>query len=516
AIGGVDVPLYPTLTPEQIGYMLRDSGAKVAVVSSRELYEKLAAAGDLPELKYVAVMDGSDDPDANSFAALMKGAEMKQGRDIAFDTMVKQAKPEDLATIIYTSGTTGEPKGVMLTHGNLASNLNHSTGSMGFDAKDSCISFLPLSHVTARHLDYAMMCHGARLAYCPKFDLLPAAMKAVKPTVFVAVPRVYEKIRQAVEGKSAASPVKLKILKWALATGKKHRGEVLVGRTPGGLGAKIANKLVYTKIREAFGGCARVFISGGAPLGMDSAGWFADVGIRIFEGYGLTETSPVISLNFPEAHKIGTVGKALVNVQCRFAEDGELEVKGPSIFSGYWKKEKETREAFTADGWFKTGDIGNIDSDGFLSITDRKKELLKTSGGKLIAPQPIENKLKANVLVSHAALVGDKHKFACVLISPNFAALEGWAKGQGIATGDHAALVKDAKVVKVYQEIVDKVNASLAHYESIKRIRVVPEEWSLENGALTPSMKLKRRVVEQRYAKEIGEFYADEATASKK
>ncbi|MGH9597568.1 MAG: AMP-dependent synthetase/ligase, partial [Edaphobacter sp.] len=297
AIGGVDVPLYPTLTPEQIGYMLRDSGAKVAVVSSRELYEKLAAAGDLPELKYVVVMDGSDDPDANSFAALMKGAEMKQGRDAAFDAMVKQAKPEDQATIIYTSGTTGEPKGVMLTHGNLASNLNYSTGSMGFDTKDSCISFLPLSHVTARHLDYAMMCHGARLAYCPKFDLLPAAMKAVKPTVFVAVPRVYEKIRQAVEGKSAASPVKLKILKWALATGKKHRGEVLVGKTPGGLGAKIANKLVYTKIREAFGGCARVFISGGAPLGMDSAGWFADVGIRIFEGYGLTETSPVISLN---------------------------------------------------------------------------------------------------------------------------------------------------------------------------------------------------------------------------
>jgi long-chain acyl-CoA synthetase len=485
AIGGVDVPLYPTLTPDQIGYMLRDSGAKAAVLSSRDQYEKLMGAGELPELKHVVVMDAGEFGNAESFAALMEGAKTKQGRDAAFDAMAKGAKPEELVTIIYTSGTTGEPKGVML------------------------------SHVTARHLDYAMMCYGARVAYCPKFDLLPVAMKAVKPTILVAVPRVYEKIRQAVEGKSALSPVKSKILNWAVATGRKHRAETLVGKTPSGLGWKVADKLVFSKIREAFGGCAEVFISGSAPLGMDTAGWFADVGIRIFEGYGLTETSPVIALNFPEAHRIGTVGKALENVQCRFAEDGELEVKGPSIFKGYWKKEKETAEAFTADGWFKTGDIGNIDKDGYLSITDRKRELLKTSGGKMIAPQPIENKLKANVLVAQAALVGDKHKFACVLISPNFAALEGWAKGQGIATGDHTALVKDAKVVKAYQEIVDKVNIGLANFESMKRMSVVPEEWTVEDGTLTPSMKLKRRVVEQRYAKEIGEFYADEATSSK-
>jgi long-chain acyl-CoA synthetase len=515
AIGGVDVPLYPTLTPEQIGYMMRDSGAKAAVLSSREQYEKLMAAGELPDLAHVVVMDAGEFSNAESFAKLIEGAAAKQQRDAAFDAMVKQVKPEDLATIIYTSGTTGEPKGVMLTHGNLASNINYSTGPMGFGQKDSCISFLPLSHVTARHLDYAMMCHGATVAYCPKFDLLPMAMKAVKPTILVAVPRVYEKIRQAVEGKSALSPMKLKILNWAVATGRKYRGEILDGKTPGGLSWKIANKLVYSKIHEAFGGCAKVFISGSAPLGMDTAGWFADVGIRIFEGYGLTETSPVVSLNFPNAHRMGTVGKMLENVECRVAGDGEVEVKGPSIFVGYWKKDKETAEAFTADGWFKTGDIGNIDTDGYLSITDRKKELLKTSGGKLIAPQPIENKLKANALVAQAALVGDKHKFACVLISPNFAALEGWAKGQGIATNDHAALVKDAKVVKAYQEIVDKVNIGLANFESMKRMSVVPEEWSVEDGTLTPSMKLKRRVVEQKYAKEIGDFYADEATSTK-
>ena len=513
AIGGVDVPLYPTLTADHVGYMLRDSGAKVAVLSSREQYEKLVAAGDLPELEHVVVMDTGDFGNAQSFAALMQGAQSKQQRDAEFDAMAKRSQAGDLATIIYTSGTTGEPKGVMLTHGNLASNLNVSTDPFGFNETDSCISFLPLSHVTARHVDYALMCNEATLAYCPKFDLLPAAMKTLKPTIFVAVPRVYEKIRQAVEGKSAASPVKSKILSWALATGKAHRPKTLAGIAPWGLGWKLADKLVFGKIREAFGGRVQVFISGGAPLGMDTAGWFADAGIRIFEGYGLTETSPVIALNYPKAHRIGTVGKALSNVECRFAEDGELEVRGPSIFPGYWKKEKETAEVFADGGWFRTGDIGNLDGDGFLSITDRKKELIKTSGGKLIPPQPIENKLKANSLVAQAAMVGDKHKFACVLLSPNFAALETWAKGQGIATGDRAALVKDPKVVQLYQQIVDKVNAELPSYESMKRLCVVPDEWSIEEGELTPSMKLKRRVVEKKYAKEIAEFYADEATA---
>ena len=224
-------------------------------------------------------------------------------------------------------------------------------------------------------------------------------MPAVKPTTFVAVPRVYEKIRQGVEGKSAHSPVKKRILEWALKTGSKHREEILAGKTPGALGWKLADKLVYAKIREAFGGQVRLFISGGAPLGKDTAGWFADAGIRIFEGYGLTETSPVIACNYPDAHRMGTVGKTMKNLEVRFAPDGELEVKGPSVFKGYWKKEKETAEAFTDDGFFKTGDIGEFDQDGFVSITDRKKELLKTSGGKLIAPQPIENKLKANTLV---------------------------------------------------------------------------------------------------------------------
>ncbi len=512
ALGAVDVPLYPTLTAEQVGYMLKDSGAKVVVVSSKEQYEKVCAAGELPALEYVVVMDAGSFDGVESFGELVKNAPAMQMRDAAFDATAKAVKPEDLATIIYTSGTTGEPKGVMLTHGNLASNFAVSTEPFGFGGKDTCISFLPLSHVTARHLDYALMCDGSTIAYCPKFDLLAAAMKAVRPTIFVAVPRVYEKIRQGVEGKSTG--LKKSILNWALGVGKAHRDETLEGKQASGLGAKLANKLVFSKIREAFGGRVEVFVSGGAPLGMDTAGWFADAGIRIFEGYGLTETSPVIALNYPKLHRIGTVGTVLSNVEVRFAQDGELEVKAPSVFTGYWKKDEETKKSFTADGWFCTGDIGKIE-DGFLSITDRKKELLKTSGGKLIAPQPIENKLKANTLVGNAALVGDKHKFACVLLSPNFAALESWAKSNGVSTSDRKALVKDAKVVAEYQKIVDQVNGTLAHFEDIKRVAVVPDEWSVEEGELTPSMKLKRRVVEKKYEAEIAEFYKDEATSGR-
>ena len=511
ALGAVDVPLYLTLTVEQVAYMLRDSGAKVAIVSNREQYEKVCAAGDLPALEHVVVMDG-DCEGAESFSALMAPATGLQARDEAFDAHAREVQPDDLATIIYTSGTTGEPKGVMLTHGNLASNMSLSTKPFGFNETDTCISFLPLSHVTARHLDYALMCDETTLAYCPKFDQLKDAMQAVKPTIMVAVPRVYEKIRHGVEGKSHG--VKKKILNWAQSVGNQYRQQTLAGTPPGGLSWKLADKLVFSKIREAFGGRAKIFVSGGAPLGMDTAGWFADVGIRVLEGYGLTETSPVIGLNQPQRSRIGTVGPVLSNIEVRFAEDGELEVRGPSVFKGYWNKPKETAESFTVDGWLKTGDIGNLDSDGFLSITDRKKELLKTSGGKLIAPQPIENKLKADVLVSSAALVGDKHKFACVLISPNFAALEGWAKAHGVTVEGRLALVQNTQVLERYRRIIDEVNATLAPFETIKRLAVVPDEWSIETDELTPSMKLKRRVVEKKYAAEIATFYKDEATST--
>lgn len=520
AIGAIDVPIYPTLTSPQIGELMRDSAARVIVVSTRAQYDKVAAVRSETPLEHVVLMDsvGSFEntapADAVLFGNLMRAAEGRGSeRDETFDILVASAQPSDLATLIYTSGTTGEPKGVMLTHGNIASNTSSATREFGFGVDDSCISFLPLSHITARALDYAMFFYGAQIAYCPQFDKLPATMKQVRPTVFVGVPRVYEKIRQGVEGKSAASPVKARIFKWATGLGAGYRDTILAGQKPSSSFWHLADRLVYSKIREAFGGRVTTFISGGAPLGIDTGNWFASVGISVLEGYGLTETSPVIAINTPAVHRMGTVGKSLPNVQCRLAPDGELLVKGPGIFQGYWQKLVATSESFDEEGWFKTGDIAAIDSDGFLSITDRKKELLKTSGGKLIAPQPIESKLKTNLLVGQAALVGDKHKFVSVLVSPNFAALEDWARQQGITALTRRDLVADPRVIAHYGEIVTSVNNSLAQYETMKRYRVVPEEWALDTGELTPSLKLKRRVITERYADLIAALYADEATA---
>jgi long-chain acyl-CoA synthetase len=520
AIGAANVPIYPTLTGEQVAVLLRDAGCRIAVVSSRKQFDKLNAFRAQTEIERIVIMDSASPPEgAVAFSELMSGAD-EQGseRDPVFDALVRSVGPKDLATLIYTSGTTGEPKGVTLTHGNIASNQNYAGLDYNFNPSDSCISFLPLSHITARALDYVMYNHGAQVAYCSQFDKLPQAMKEIRPTVLVGVPRVYEKIRQAVEAKSAASPVKKRILAWAVRLGAKYREPVYAGQKPSALLWKLAHKLVYSKVMEAFGGRVRAFVSGGAPLGIDTAQWFASVGIALWEGYGLTETSPVIALNNPVTHRMGSVGRPLPNVELKLAEDGELLTRGPAVFQGYWQKPAANAECFDAEGWFQTGDIARLDADGFLYITDRKKELLKTSGGKLVAPQPIENKLKNNVLVAQAALVGDKHKFISVLLSPNFAALEEWAKHQGMEAPQggampRAELVADNRVVALYGEIVREVNGGLANFETLKRFRVVADEWTQESGELTPSMKLKRRVITARYAAVIDELYADEATA---
>jgi long-chain acyl-CoA synthetase len=506
AIGAVDVPLYQTLTPEQMGYILRDSGAKAIILSTKQQYAKLVAAGEIPTLEHVAVMDEGSFDNSDSLTEVLKRAPELEARDATFDALLKQTKRDDLATIVYTSGTTGDPKGVMLTHKNITDNMRYSTEGLRIGEGDVSISFLPLSHALARHLDYAIYAHSGVLAYLPKFDDLVGAMKAVKPTVFVAVPRVYEKVRQGTEHK--AQGFKKKIMNWALGQGKKHREEIIAGKTPGSPFWKLANKLVFTKLREAFGGQVKLFVSGGAPLGMGSSEWFLDMGIRIFEGYGMTEISPVISRNTFDDYRVGTVGKMVPNMEIRVAEDGELELRGTSVFVGYWAKEEATKKEFTEDGWFKTGDIGKIE-DGFVSITDRKKELIKTSGGKYIAPQPIEGKLKDDSLVGNAALIGDTYKFAAVLISPNFPALERWAAQNGVTTKDHAELAKDPKVQKQYESIVKTVNAGLEHHETIKKVGVVAEEWTIEEGELTPSMKLKRRVILEKYKDKIKAMYGE-------
>jgi long-chain acyl-CoA synthetase len=514
AIGAADVPIYPTLIGEQIAELLRDAGCRIAVVSTRQQFDKLDAVRALTHLESIVMMDSPVPRGAISFSRLLAGADTRDAeRDSVFDTLARSVEPPSLATLIYTSGTTGEPKGVMLTHANIAANQNVAAVDFDFGPKDACISFLPLSHVTARALDYVMYNAGAQVAYCSQFDKLPEAMRQVRPTVIVGVPRVYEKIRQAVEQKAAASPIKKRLLAWALKIGSQHANTVYDGHRPDSFLWKLANKLVFSKVREAFGGRVRIFVSGGAPLGVDTAKWFASAGIALWEGYGLTETSPVISLNTPIRHRMGATGMPLPNVELKLAEDGELLVRGASVFPGYWQKPVANAECFDNDGWFRTGDIAHIDADGFLYITDRKKELLKTSGGKMVAPQPIENKLKNSIFVAQAALVGDRHKFISALISPNFVALEEWVRAQTIPFTSRTELVVNPRVVALYAEIVREVNSTLANFETLKRFRVVADEWTQESGELTPSMKLKRRVLNSRYAAVIGELYADEATA---
>jgi len=523
AIGAVDVPLFPTITAEQTAVQLADSGATIVFVSTPELAKKVDSIRQQTAIKTIVVMDDPKEatetqPHHRRFFDLIDEDgggcapdHFSKERDSAFDESLRSAQPADLATIIYTSGTTGDAKGVMLTHGNLASNVTATTQAFAFlGVNDSCISFLPLSHVTARHVDYLLYNIDVTIAYVARVERLLPAIQQIKPTVFIAVPRVYERIRQSVESKSSASPLKAKIFRWAIKQGTANRKYILVGRTPGSLLWKLANKLVFSKISEAFGGRVRAFVAGGAPLGFDLAAWFADAGLRILEGYGLTETSPVIGVNLPSAHRIGTVGKTMPNIECRIAEDGELLVRGPSVFVGYWEKPEATAAVFDEEGFFRTGDIGNIDPDGYLSITDRKRELIKTSNGKFIAPQPIENKLKVSALFAHAVLFGDKRKYISLLIAPNFVALEEWGKRNNFPATTRDALLRDPKVQTEFQQEIDRVNATLAPYEKIKRFRIVPDEWSIDGGELTPSMKLKRRIIASKYASEIAGMYGSE------
>jgi long-chain acyl-CoA synthetase len=504
-IGAVTVPIYATLTSEQTAYILRDSGARVLFVSSAKQLAKVAAIRDQTALKHIVIMDADDTtPQAVSMQVVMHNGPRQPDAD--FDSFARTVQPTDLATIIYTSGTTGNPKGAMLTHGNMASNVNFSFKDFGMAEGDISISFLPLSHVTARHVDFLMLYHGVTLAYVSSQEHLPPALLEVRPTIFLGVPRMYEKIYVQVDQKAKGFPKRL-IYRWGLAVGASHRDEILAGQTPNSLAWRLAYRLLYSKVRAGMGGRAQIFISGGAPLGRELAEWYADLGIRIHEGYGLTETSPVIAVNTPKMHRLGTVGKPLGNVEVKIAGDGEILVRGPSVFKGYWNKPKETAEAIS-DGWFKTGDIGQLDSDGFLSVTDRKKDLIKTSGGKFVAPQPLENSLKHNPLIAEAVVVGDKYKFPAVLILPYFPLLEDWARSNQVAFTSREDLVANHNVRALYAGIVADLNRTLARFEQLKRVLVIPEELSAENGTLTTSMKLRRHAVTERYRRQIEEMYA--------
>jgi len=427
--GIIDVPVYATLTAEQTLFLLQNSRARIVFVSTLEQLRKVQSIQTKTAVEKIVVMDDVAEVNVVPLWPLINGASTEPDPD--FDKQAHQIKPEDLATLIYTSGTTGTSKGVMLSHGNLTACAIMASKQAQWEPGDVYLSFLPLSHVTARHVDYVCYLDGVTIVYCAVFDQLSQMLQEAKPTIIVAVPRVYEKVRGEAERRAGAG-LKRKIFDWAVRVGTQHKAEIARGETPNSLAWKIADRLVFDKIRQGFGGRSRAYFSGGAPLGKDMAEWFCSVGIPIMEGYGLTETSPTLSVNRRGAFKIGSVGKVNDGLELKIAEDGEILVKGPTVFQGYWEMPEETRNSFV-DGWFKTGDIGDLDSEGFLHITDRKKDLIKTSGGKFIAPQPIENALKANVLIAQAAVIGDKRKYASVILSPHFPLLEDWAHANGVA-----------------------------------------------------------------------------------
>ena len=509
-VGAVVVPIYSTLTAAQTAYILADSGAKVAVVSTEPQLKKVLSIKGQTSVEKLLAMDRVESAEALQMKELMhKGP---AGRDMDLETRARMIASSDLASIIYTSGTTGRAKGVQLTHGNLTSNVLNSMHGFDVQPGDISISFLPLSHVTARHADFALLYRGVTLAYCPFFEQLPQILQEVRPTIFIAVPRVYEKIYLQVKQK-ASSRAKGAIYRWALSVGRAHRFTILAGEIPTSPSWSLANKLLFSKVRAQMGGRVAIFVSGGAPLGLELATWYADIGIRIHEGYGLTETSPVIAINSPAAHKLGTVGRPLPNVEVRIANDSEILVRGPSVFNAYWNRPEETQDAFV-DDWFKTGDIGRVDEDGFLSITDRKKDLLKTAGGKFIAPQPVENSLKLNVMVGAAVVVGDRRKFASVLISPYFPQLEEWARINRISFSSRESLVEHPKVRTLYEDIVGEVNRGLARYETLKKVLLVPDEFNPADGSLTPTLKLRRKVIEERYRAQIDRLYYEAERAT--
>jgi len=503
--GIIDVPIYATLTAEQTLYVLKNSGARVACVSTEEQLRKVQSIQAQTKVEKIVVMDELAEINVIPIWSLLQGASTEP--DPEFDATARSIQPDDIATLIYTSGTTGASKGVMLSHGNLATCAVMASKQAEWEPGDVYLSFLPLSHVTARHVDYICYLDGVSVVYCASFDQLPQMLQEARPTIIVAVPRVYEKVRQEAE-RRAAFGIKRKIFDWALRVGERHKQEIENDITPASLAWKLANKLVYSKIRQGFGGRSRAYVSGGAPLGHEMAEWFCRMGIPILEGYGLTETSPTIAVNRRGAFKIGTVGKVYPELQVKLAEDGEILVKGATVFKGYWNMPEETRASFV-DGWFKTGDIGSMDSEGFLSITDRKKDLIKTSGGKFIAPQPIENALKANALIAQAAVIGDRRKYATVILAPHFPLLEDWARANGAGFASHAELVAAPKVRELYRGIVEDVNKRLAQFETIKKILIVPDEFTVASGEITPTLKLKRRVIEAKYKQQIDELYQE-------
>jgi len=516
-----DVPIYPTLTAKQSEYILRDSESVAVFCSTAEQVAKvLDVKGALPTLQHVVAFD----PSAKR-AGVMTLAELEaKGRAAAgkYPGWKKEAlavQPDDLATLIYTSGTTGDPKGVMLSHYNIWSNVQAVLQMIPIGGGDECLSMLPLSHSYERMVDYTLFQAGVIINYAESFDTVAANLQEVKPTVVLSVPRLYEKVyARVLENALSGSAVKRTIFFWAKRAGEQWATRALAGLPiPRGLAfkKKLADKLVFSKLQARTGGRVRFFVSGAAPLSADIAKFFFSAGLPVIEGYGLTESSPVLTLNPLDRIKLGTVGRIIPGVELKIASDGEILARGPNIMQGYYKQPEATRETINAEGWLLTGDIGELDSDGYLKITDRKKELIKTAGGKYIAPQPIEGMVKRNKFVANAVVYGDRRKFPIVLVVPNFDNLERWAKERSLTYGTRAELITLADVqAKVEREVMGMMR-ELAKFETPKKVLLLEHDFTIEAGELTPTLKVKRRAVEKRYQALIDRAYAaDDALAA--
>ncbi len=515
--GVIDVPIYPTLTPPQVRYILNDSGACVLFLANREKYIELKdVLGECPEVKHVIFFDAEGITDAEGLTLAQleeKGRELEQREPGHIERMAMQIKPDDLATIIYTSGTTGEPKGVMLTHSNLVTNLIDSSGHFSFGGQDTVLSVLPLSHVFERQAMYMYLHRGMAVYFAESLQTIGPNMREVRPTILVGVPRIFEKIYARIRERAAeAGKLSAALLDWSVSVAREYAKYLLDHKpVPPVLKLKhsIAAKLVFSKWQRAFGGRIRLLVSGGAALSEDLTYIYIGAGIPILQGYGLTETSPVITASSIEETRVGTVGKVIPNVHIRIAEDGEIEVRGPNVMRGYYNKPEETRAVFTADGWFKTGDIGTINEDGFLRITDRKKELFKTSGGKYISPAPIEQAIKGSRFVNQVVLIGAERKFPAALIVPVWEQLESYCKLKGIEVKSRSELCRHPRIIDLFQRQIDALTPDLAKYERIKKVALLENEFTIEGGELTPTLKVKRRVIDQKYRDVIERLYAE-------
>jgi len=510
-----DVPIYPTLPANQAEYILRDSGAVAVVCSTGAQVAKVCAVrGALPALRHVIAFDSGAVADGVIALADLEA----RGRAAAaghpgFPGEALAVAPGDLATLIYTSGTTGPPKGVMLTHGNICSNVRACLEVLRVSAADSCLAWLPLSHILERMVEYYFFDVGVTINYAESVDAVAQNLREVRPTVVVAVPRLYEKVyARVLESAVTGSALKRRIFQWAKRTGEAWTMHRLAGiPVPLALRLRqaIADRLVFSKLRARTGGRVKLFVSGSAPLAPEIARFFYSAGLPVIEGYGLTETSPVLTLTPPGRPKLGAVGKPIPGVEIKIAADGEILAKGPNIMRGYYNLPDATREAIDADGWFHTGDIGELDADGYLKITDRKKDLLKTAGGKYIAPQPIENTVRLNKFVASAVVLGDQRKFPIILVVPNFDALEPWARERNLSYASRAELIRLADVkAKMEREVIGDLR-DLAKFEMPKKVVLLERDFTIESGELTPSLKVKRRQVEKNYRDTIDRVYAE-------